>query len=178
MAEKFRRCTSPKDFLLQTIGEGRSAIERAYDWLIPIVSTQPGIINRLMGHASCFLLLRAYSVEGDKNKELLDLAAPLLSHVRSTLAAEFGKHHALLAMELLMQDIADENCDRRRCARKVLQETIGNAESEFQFDPDHCGWLLQMIRVNNYKDMVPLVMKYLVSITQALLLFEAYFTQY
>ena len=119
LAEKFRLSTSP-DFLLQTIGEGRSAIERAYDWLIPIISSHPAIIDRLQPSASCFLLLRAYGVEGDKNRELLDLTAPLLSHVTKCLTGEFGEHHALLAMELLLQDIADENDDRQRCARKVL----------------------------------------------------------
>ena len=81
LAEKFRLCTSPSpDFLLLTIGEGRSAIERAADWLIPIISSHPTIINRLQPSASCFLLLRAYGVEGDKNRSLLELTAPLLNH--------------------------------------------------------------------------------------------------
>jgi integrator complex subunit 1 len=84
LAEKFRLSTSP-DFLLTTIGEGRSAIERAYDWLIPIISSHPAIIHRLKPSASCFLLLRAYGVEGDKNRELIGLTAPLLSHVTKSL---------------------------------------------------------------------------------------------
>eukprot|EP00581_Thalassiosira_minuscula_P003929 CAMPEP_0183747604 /NCGR_PEP_ID=MMETSP0737-20130205/67347_1 /TAXON_ID=385413 /ORGANISM="Thalassiosira miniscula, Strain CCMP1093" /LENGTH=2129 /DNA_ID=CAMNT_0025983317 /DNA_START=37 /DNA_END=6424 /DNA_ORIENTATION=+ len=168
LAEKFRLSTSP-DFLLQTIGEGRSAIERAYDWLIPIISTHPTIIDRLQPSATCFLLLRAYGAEGDKNRELLDLTAPLLSHVTKCLTGEFGEHHALLAMELLLQDIADENDDRRRCARKVLQEAVGDANvsdaPQILRELGHCGWLVQMTNVKHCKKLAPLAIKYL---TQAL----------
>ena len=173
LAEKFRLSTSP-NFLLQTIREGRSAIERADDGLIPIISSHLAIIDRLQPSASCFLLLRAYGVEGDKNRELLDLTAPLLSHVTKCLTGEFGEHHALLAMELLLQDIADENDDRQRCARKVLQEAIGDAKvldsPQFQRDLGHCGWLLQMTHVKNRESLVPLVNKYIVSITSLPLL--------
>eukprot|EP00571_Detonula_confervacea_P003451 CAMPEP_0172329500 /NCGR_PEP_ID=MMETSP1058-20130122/60916_1 /TAXON_ID=83371 /ORGANISM="Detonula confervacea, Strain CCMP 353" /LENGTH=2101 /DNA_ID=CAMNT_0013046679 /DNA_START=37 /DNA_END=6342 /DNA_ORIENTATION=- len=163
LAEKFRLSTSP-DFLLQTIGEGRSSIERAYDWLIPIISSHPAIIDRLPPSASCFLLLRAYGVEGDMNRELLDLTAPLRTHVTKCLSGEFGEHHALLAMELLLQDISDESDDRRRCARKVLQEAVGNANvldsSQFQ-RLGHCGWLFQMVHIKNCKEIIPLAIKYL-----------------
>ena len=166
LAERFRLSTSP-DFLLQTIGEGRSAIERAYDWLIPIVSSHPDIIDRLQPSSSCFLLLRAYGAEGEKNRELLDLTAPLLSHVSKCLSGELGKQHALHAMELLLQDIADESADRRRCARKVLQKTIGDANvmdtSQLQYDLGQCGWSFQMMYVANSKELIPLVIKYLVS---------------
>ncbi|KAL7535980.1 hypothetical protein ACHAXR_006845, partial [Thalassiosira sp. AJA248-18] len=165
LAEKFRLSTSP-DFLLLTIGEGssRTQIERAYDWLIPIISSHAAIIDRLQPSASCFLLLRAYGVEGDKNRELLDLTAPLLSHVSGAIRGEFGEHHALLAMELLLQDIADEGGDRRRCARKVLQEAVGDADvtSSSQYDLGNCGWLFQMMHVKN-NELVPLVIKYIVS---------------
>ena len=166
LAERFRLSTSP-DFLLQTIGEGRSAIERAYDWLIPIISSHPNIIDRLQPSSSCFLLLRAYGAEGEKNRELLDLTAPLLSHVSRCLSGELGKQHALHAMELLLQDIADESADRRRCARKVLQKTIGDANvmdtSQLQYDLGQCGWSFQMMYVTNSKELIPLVIKYLVS---------------
>ena len=98
LAKKLRLTTSP-DFLLATIGEGRSAIERAYDWLIPIISSHPAIIHRLQPSASCFLLLRAYGVEGDKNRTLLDLTAPLLSHVTKCLT---GMWTSILPIHLLI----------------------------------------------------------------------------
>lgn len=163
LAKKFRLSSSP-DFLLQTIGEGRSAIERAYDWLIPIISAHPSIIDRLQPSASCFLLLRAYGAEGDENRELLDLTAPLLSHVSGAVRGEFGERHALLAMELLLQDIADESFDRRRCARQVLQEAVGKKNEDvepFQCN-EHCDWLLQMMHAQNSKEMIPLMIKFIV----------------
>lgn len=166
LAKKFRMSSLP-DFLLQTIGSGRSAIERAYDWLIPIISAHPAIIDRLHPSASCFLLLRAYGTEGDKNRDLLDLTAPLLSHVSGAVRGEFGEHHALLAMELLLQDIADESFDRRRCARQVLQEAIGNKNQDDDSTPfycnEHCDWLLQMMHAPNSKEMIPLLVKFIVS---------------
>ena len=163
LAEKFRLCIDP-DFLLQTIGEGRSAIERAYDWLIPIISSHPEIIDRLQPSASCFLLLRAYGAEGDKNRELLDLTAPLLTHVSNCLTGKYGDHHAQLAMDLLLQDIADESADRRRCSRKVLQEAIGNVKDldslPFHYNLGLCGWLFQLTHIGNSKSLIPLVIKY------------------
>lgn len=165
MAERFRVCTSP-DFLLQAIGEGREAIERAYDWLIPIISSHPAIIDRLQPEASCFLLLRAYGREGDTNEELLDLTAPLLMHVTRSLQGVHGQHNARLAMDLLLQDIADASNGKRFAARKVLQQTLGDAEELDYLHLDcNCGWLKQMPLVENCVALVPLVIKY---ITQAL----------
>lgn len=167
LAEKFRLSISP-DFLLQTVGEGRSAIERAYDWLIPIIASHPNIIDRLNPSSSCFLLLRAYG-EGEKNRELLELTAPLLSHVSKCLSGELGKQHGVLALELLLQDIATDNADRRSNARKVLQKTIGDSNvmdtSQFHYcNLGQCGWSFQMIHAPNCKELIPLAIQYLVSL--------------
>jgi len=148
LAEKFRQVTTP-DLLLQTIGEGRSAIERAYDWLIPIISSHEEIIHRLQPNASCYLLLRAYGTEGEKNKELLDLTKPLLVHVKRCLTGEHGERHAMLAMELLMSDIADERVTRRVCSRRVLQEAFGGDNDTF--------WLSQIIHDKHSAVFIPLV---------------------
>ena len=161
LADKFRLSTS-LDFLLQTIGEGRSAIERAYDWLIPIICSHPDIIDRLQASSSCFLLLRAYA-EGEQNRELLDLTAPLLSHVSKCLSGDVGIKHALLALELLLQDVAAENSDQRQCARNVLQKTIGdsNVMDTFQDDLGQCGWSIQIMHVSNSKELIRLAIRYL-----------------
>ena len=151
LAEKFRQVTNP-DFLLQTIGEGRSAIERAYDWLIPIISSHEEIIHRLQPNASCYLLLRAYGTEGgEKNRELLDLTKPLQFHVKGCLTGEHGERHAMLAMELLMSDIADERVTRRVCSRRVLQEAFGGDNDTF--------WLSQVIHAKYSAVFVPLVVR-------------------
>lgn len=166
LADAFRFSSKP-DFLLLTIGEGRSAIERAYDWLIPIISTHPHIIDRLQPSSSCFLLLRAYGTEGNKNSELLSLSAPLLSHVSKCLLGEYGEQHSLLSLELLLQDIADENGDRRRCARAVLQEAIGSRRQQSflrtNCNLNLCGWMLELSYVDNAKVLVPLAVKFVVS---------------
>ena len=173
LAEKFRLSTAP-DFLLRTIGEGRSAIERAYDWLIPIISAHPATIDRLQPSASCFLLLRAYGEEGDNDSELLNLTAPLLAHVSGAVKGELGEQQALLAMELLLQDISDESFDRRKCSRKVLQQAIGNADvvesSYFPRDLGNCGWLREIMNVQNSNELVPLVIQFIVSYVCCVLL--------
>jgi integrator complex subunit 1 len=57
LSSNFQRCVHP-DFLLMSVGQTtRGAIERAYDWLIPIISLIPETISRLPSSASCFLLL-------------------------------------------------------------------------------------------------------------------------
>lgn len=153
LAERFRSILAP-DFLLQTIGDGRSAIERAYDWLIPIISQDSDVIHRLQPSSTCFLLLKAYGAGADA-KELIALSAPLLSHVHKSLDGQYGERHSVLALELLLTDIADESAERRRCARKVLQKAVPN---EYGL----CGWLLQLIDCPNAKVMVPLAVEYLV----------------
>lgn len=152
LAERFRSSIDP-DYLLQTIGDGRSAIERAYDWLIPIISQKSQVIHRLQPSSTCFILLKAYSA--DANKELVDLSAPLLCHVRKCLNGEFGERHSLLSLELLLTDIASENAERRRCSRKVLQQSIPN---NFGI----CGWLRQLMNYPNAALLIPLTIEYLV----------------
>jgi integrator complex subunit 1 len=156
LAEKFRLSIQP-DYLLQTVGAGRTAIERAYDWLIPIISMQPEIIHRLQPSSTCFLLLKAYGAEAGDNKELIGLSAPLLVHVKKCINMEYGQENSLLAMELLLTDIADESTDRRRCARKVLQQAIPNSFGL-------CGWMRQLLSAANAKTLVPLTTKFVVSI--------------
>lgn len=152
LAERFRSSIKP-DYLLQTIGDGRSAIERAYDWLIPIISQNSQVIHRLQPSSTCFILLKAYSAGA--NKELIDLSAPLLSHVKKCLSGEFGERHSLLSLELLLIDIASENAERRRCSRKVLQQSIPN---NFGI----CGWLRQLMEYPNSTLLIPLTVEYLV----------------
>ena len=96
----------------------------------------------------------------------MDLSAPLLTHVSNCLSGDHGVHHALVAMELLLQDIADESADRRRCSRKVLQEAIGSVKdlkfSQFQYNLGLCGWMFQLVHIANSNSLVPLVIKYVV----------------
>ena len=149
LASKFRQNITP-DFLLKTIGEGRSAIERAYDWLIPVISSNPEIIHRLQPNASCYLLLRAYgSIEGEKNRDLLDLTKPLLRHVKGCLTGEHGEKHAMMAMDLLMTDIADERVIRRVCSRRVLQEAFGGENDT--------SWLFALTHDKHSAAFIPLV---------------------
>lgn len=153
LAERFRASNDP-DYLLQTIGNGRSAIERAYDWLIPIISQDSDVINRLQPSSTCFLLLKAYGAGADA-KDLIALSAPLLSHVTKSLSGEYGEQNSVLALELLLMDIADESADRRRCARKVLQQAIPNGFGL-------CGWLMQLMSNSHAKVLIPLSIVYLV----------------
>ena len=154
LAERFRASVAP-DYLLQTIGDGRSAIERAYDWLIPFISNQPEVIHRLQPSSTCFLLLKAYGSDS-KDKDLIDLSFPLLSHVKKCLNGEYGERDSAHALELLLTDVADENADRRRCSRKVLQQAMPN-------DYGLCGWLRLLEDCPNAKALIPVTTEYLVS---------------
>jgi integrator complex subunit 1 len=153
LAERFRASNDP-DYLLQTIGDGRSAIERAYDWLIPIISQDSAVISRLQSSSTCFLLLKAHGA-GAEAKDLITLSAPLLSHVTKSLSGEYGEENSVLALKLLLMDIADESSDRRRCARKVLQQAIPNSFGL-------CGWLRQLIDCSYSKVLIPLSIEFLV----------------
>jgi hypothetical protein len=66
------------------------------------------------------------------------------------LTGEFGEADAVRAADLLLTDMADPNPDRRRCARRVLQETLGHLKSpvqlEFGVEPDSTG-LLRLLQV-------------------------------
>ena len=148
----FQQSVKP-DFVLLTIGKtSRGAIERAYDWLIPIISYLPETIARLPASASCFLLLRAYGTEGEERAQLQELSAPLLVHVRDSLKGEFGVADASRAFDLLLTDVASHNPDRRRCARRVLHDAIGKEEhfsDEEFFEKSNTSWMINMLHVQH-----------------------------
>jgi len=128
LAGSFIECTSP-DYIINTIGStNRDSIERAYDWLIPAISSFRSVIDRLPPSASCFLLLRAYGQDTSASGELLKLSAPLLTHVKRSLCGKHAAEGTKRAADLLFFDIADADADRRICARRVLLEALGKVE--------------------------------------------------
>lgn len=153
----FQKNTEP-DFLLMTIGSTtRGAIERAYDWLIPIISFLPETISRLPASASCFLLLRAYGTHGDDQSQLQELSAPLLQHVRDSLLGKFGEADAVRAFDLLLADIASHNPDRRRCARRVLTNAIGKEDlkgMDETFAGSNHAWAINLMHVEHAKSIL------------------------
>jgi integrator complex subunit 1 len=154
--------SSQPDFVLMTVGQTtRGAIERAYDWLIPIVSTIPETIARLPSSASCFLLLRAYGTEGDERKQLKELSAPLLQHVQDSLQGKHGEADAVKAFDLLMTDVASKKPDRRRCARRVLNDSLA------QFRPATAAqsWMMTILLLDNAKALVKDSVQYMVSVS-------------
>ena len=158
LQRRFQRATVP-DFLLNTIGNtSRGAIERAYDWLIPIVSVVPETIVRLPASASCFLLLRAYGTEGEERAQLQELSTPLLAHVRESLRGSFGEADAIRASDLLLGDLASHTADRRRCARKVLHDSIGqeiDGDLREPFAKSNCGWMLNLLNLKHINSILP-----------------------
>lgn len=162
LSDIFQRSVEP-DFLLMTIGQTtRGAIERAYDWLIPIIATIPDTIARLPSSAFCFLLLRAYGTEGDERKQLKELSAPLLQHVKDSLRGKYGESDAVKAFDLLMTDVASKTPDRRRCARRVLHDSLLQAE------PTHSStaqsWMLNVLQLDHAKSLVSDAVKHMVCI--------------
>lgn len=160
LSDIFQRSVNP-DFLLMTIGQTtRGAIERAYDWLIPIISTIPDTIARLPSSASCFLLLRAYGTDGDERKQLKQLSAPLLQHVKDSLRGTHGESDAVKAFDLLMTDVASKKPDRRRCARRVLHDSL------LQSEPAHStaaqSWMLNILQLAHAKSLVSDSVKHMV----------------
>eukprot|EP00536_Pseudo-nitzschia_multiseries_P000729 jgi/Psemu1/282533/fgenesh1_pg.9_\ len=153
----FQRSTEP-DFVLTTIGSTtRGAIERAHDWLIPIISFLPETISRLPASASCFLLLRAYGTAGEERAQLHELSAPLLQHVRDSLIGKFGEADAVRAFDLLLTDIASHNPDRRRCARRVLTNAIGKesiGEKDATFSGSNHAWAINLMHVEHSKSIL------------------------
>jgi integrator complex subunit 1 len=164
LPRKFQRTTNP-DFLLMTIGNTtRGAIERAYDWLIPIISFVPETIVRLPASASCFLLLRAYGTEGEERAQLQELSAPLLAHVRQSLTGSFGESDSVRAFDLLLTDVASHNADRRRCARRVLYEAIGkgfDGSLPEPFSRSNCGWMINLLHVQHSSLVVGGAIRYM-----------------
>ncbi len=165
-------CTSP-DFILKTIGStSRDGIERAYQWLIPVISSFPSVIDRLPPSASCFLLLRAYGKENnDTDYQLLELSSPLLTHVRKCLVGEYGAEGVKRSADLLFFDISDDDPDRRRCARRVLLEALGKhvlVDREF---PASLGgefvWLVTMLDTK-FSDVIAMsAIQHIVSVSCA-----------
>jgi integrator complex subunit 1 len=171
LSEIFQKSTNP-DFLLMTIGQtSRGAIERAYDWLIPIISTVPTTIARLPSSASCFLLLRAYGTDGDERKQLKQLAAPLLVHVRDSLNGKYGEADSVKAFDLLMADVASPNADRRRCARRVLQDSL---EQEGQSDSTRQSWMINILKVDFATSLVVDAVRHLVRLLLSLIRSEVF----
>ena len=164
LANTFRRSIAP-DFVLIALGSTtRGAIERAYDWLIPVVSMLPSIIGRLPASASCFLLLRAFGSESEGNNELRQLSAPLLDHVTKTIGGEYGKVDAVGAIDLLLADVADKKPERRRCARKVLQEALTKQNAtvtDKSFHAARCTWLHGLLLVEHASAIVASSIHYL-----------------
>ena len=162
----FQECTAP-DLVLAAIGDTtRGAIERAYDWLIPVISAMPSIISRLPASASCFLLLRAYGTEGERNSELRELSAPLLDHVQKTVTGKFGEDDAKRAANILFSDIADKKPERRRCARRVLQQALAEINQKVEdrsFDSANCTWLLSLLLVEHAEALVADAIDHIVS---------------
>jgi integrator complex subunit 1 len=171
----FQRSEEP-DFLLMTIGSTtRGAIERAYDWLIPIISYVPDTISRLPASASCFLLLRAYGTEGEERAQLQELSAPLLVHVRDSLMGKFGEADAVRAFDLLLTDVASHNPDRRQCARRVLHDAIGKeetGESDSTFAKSKCAWMINMLHVEHVTSIISEAIKHMVRTLLAFAVFH------
>lgn len=163
LSELLQRSVNP-DFILLTIGQTtRGAIELAYDWLIPIISRLPGTIDRLPSSTSCFLLLRAYGTDGEERKQLRELSAPLLRHVQDSLRGRFGESDAVKAFDLLMSDVASNNPDRRRCARRVLNDSLAQFDDSASASGIKASWMLNILRVEHAKALVDNAIKHMVS---------------
>lgn len=164
LSRTFQKSTEP-DFLLMTIGDtSRASIERAYDWLIPVVSDMPDTISRLHASASCVLLLRAYGAAGEERAQIKELASPLLRHVTDSLTGKFGQSDAVRAFDLLMTDAASHNPDRRRCARRVLYDSIGQLKDPTNENSSITSyWMLNILRLKHAKWLVGDAIKHVVS---------------
>lgn len=161
LSKTFQQIIEP-DFLLMTIGKTtRGAIERAYDWLIPIISNMPSTIARLPASASCVLLLRAYGTEGDERAQLKELSAPLLQHVSDSLTGHFGQADAVRAFDLLLSDVASHNPDRRRCARRVLLDSIGRLSTTHE-GSKNSSWMLNILQLDHADCLVGDAIKHMV----------------
>lgn len=160
LSDAFQRSKHP-DFLSMTIGgTTRAAVERAYEWLIPVISRLPETIVRLQSSTSCFLLLRAYGADGEERKQLKELAEPLLRHVRESLKGQLGVEDSVKAFELLMSDVASPSPERRRCARRVLRDALtspGNARSQSR------PWMVKFLDLDHASLLVSDAVKYMVS---------------
>lgn len=146
----FIHCSTP-DFVLKTIGNtSRYGIEKAYDWLIPIISVYPFIIDRLPSTASCFLLLRTYGKCGKDSENLLKLSMPLLDHVKRSISGELGDDALKRAVDLIFEDIKSNDSERRYCARSLLNDALVDAikskrDEQPVFFPEY-QWLISLTK--------------------------------
>jgi integrator complex subunit 1 len=162
LSNSFQHATDP-DFVLLTVGKStRGAIERAYDWLIPVISNIPETIARLPSNASCFLLLRAYGTDGEERSQLRQLSTPLLIHVKESLEGRYGEADAVNALDLLMSDVASHVADRRRCARRVLNDALGRSNESA--NDVNSSWMLNILLVKDAKALIKDAVKHMVSI--------------
>jgi len=158
LSDTFQRSIEP-DFLLMTLGgTSRGAIERAYDWLIPVISKLPDTIGRLPSSASCFLLLRAYNADGEERDQLKQLSAPLLGHIADCLQGKQGKSDCVRAFDLLMSDVASHKAERRRCARRVLYEALQYADRSVSAS----SWWTKILKLKFADALVADAIKYMV----------------
>ena len=171
LSDAFRSCVAP-DYLTSTVSAGgassRASVERSYDWFLPILSRRRDVVSRLPPDASCFLLSRACD-----DPALASLAAPLLEHVRRRLTTTGGgaaeRRAAVETTSLLLTDLADASPDRRRSARRVLEETVGDnattdGRSSFSFRCG-CGWLFDLPRSEHRSTLVPQAIQHVVRAT-------------
>ena len=160
LSNVFQRSKRP-DYLSMTIGNTtRTAVERAYNWLVPIISRLPETIARLPSNTSCFLLLRTYGTDGEERRQLKELASPLLRHVQESLTGIFGNGDAVEAFELLMCDVASQNPDRRRCARRVLRDALVS-EEDSNSSKDGM-WMVSFLQMEHASCLVSCAVKYMV----------------
>lgn len=159
LSSAFQRCTDP-DFLLHTIGgTTRGAIERAYDWLIPIISHLPDAISRLPSSTSCFLLLRAYGTDGKRRAQLKELSTPLLHHVQDSLRGAFGEAESKNAFDILLSDVASHHSERRKSSRRVLHDALGSLKgTPVDSKPGVAAWMRNILRVKHAAAVVPIAM--------------------
>lgn len=164
----FIHCSTP-DFVLKTIGNtSRYGIEKAYDWLIPIISVYPSIIDRLPSTASCFLLLRTYGKRGNDSEKLLKLSMPLLDHVKRSISGELGDDALKRAVDLIFEDIKSNDFERRYCARSLLNDALADTiqstrDEQPLFFPEF-QWLISLTKQKNRTHLLDHAIPCLVSL--------------
>jgi integrator complex subunit 1 len=158
LSEIFQRSVTP-DFLLLTLGgTDRGAVERAHEWLIPVISKVPSTISRLPSSASCFLLLRAYGTDGGERAQLKELALPLLGHVSACLLGNLGSSEAVKALDLLLSDMASSKPERRRCSRRVLQDSLASLDTGGNKE----SWFLKILSLEHAEVVVQNAIRFMV----------------
>ena len=166
LSTRFRTIDSP-DYLILTIGDtSRESIERSYEWLLSIIASLTGIINRLPSSAACFLLLKAYGHDyhSTNNVDLSELAAPLLEHVSDCFHGKLKEKDSILAADLLLKEIHSTNAEQRRCARDVLQNAFCKMDVQGNFSHKNL-WLTNFLQIKHSSALLPLLISSVVSYT-------------